>query len=42
MVEKAIKDKELIYYGDINSRREYIHVEDAAKASLNCLKNFCS
>ena len=40
MVEKAIKDKELIYYGDINSRREYIHAEDAAKASLDCLKNF--
>ena len=43
MVEKAIKDKELIYYGDINSRREYIHVEDAARASVDALgDSFCN
>ena len=36
----AINNKKVIYYGDLNAHREYIHVDDAAKASSDCLKRF--
>ena len=36
----AINNKKVIYYGDLNAQREYIHVDDAAKASSDCLKRF--
>jgi len=40
IVKHAIEKKRVTYFGDINTRREYIHVNDAAKASLECLNNF--
>ena len=40
IIKHALEKKEVVYYGDINSRREYIHVADAAKASLECLDKF--
>ena len=40
IVKHALKTKKVTYFGDINTRREYIHVLDAAKASLKCLNNF--
>ena len=39
IVEGAIKNKKLEYIGDINASREYIHVRDAAIASVNSLDN---
>ena len=37
IVESAIKNKQIVYEGDKDSRREYIHVEDAAIASVKTL-----
>ena len=34
----AKKNKKFIYFGSKNSIRKYIHVEDAAKASVGILK----
>jgi UDP-glucose 4-epimerase len=39
-IVKSALDKGIVEYaGDINSMREYIHVEDAAKASVDILAN---
>lgn len=40
IVKGALINKKVIYYGDINSQREYIHVQDAARAAIDCLINF--
>jgi len=37
-VESAIKNKKIVYKGDLSAKREYIHVEDAALASVEILK----
>jgi UDP-glucose 4-epimerase len=34
-----IKNKKLYYFGDPNSRREFIHVLDAAKSTFDIMKN---
>ena len=39
IVNRAIKNHELIYSGSKKTLREYINVKDAAKASVNILKN---
>ena len=39
IIKKALKTKTLIYEGNIEAIREYIHVEDAANASIDCLTN---
>ena len=38
MIKDIIKRKKIIYNGNIESQREYIHVEDAAKASIKALE----
>lgn len=38
-VESAIKNKKITYVGDLTARRDYIHVEDAALASIEILKD---
>lgn len=40
IVEDALKTKKVKYYGNVNTRREYIHVDDAALASIECLSKF--
>lgn len=40
IVRHAIKTNKVTYFGDVNTRREYIHVKDAAKASAECLNKF--
>jgi UDP-glucose 4-epimerase len=35
----VIKNKKLYYFGDPNSRREFIHVLDAAKSTFDIMKN---
>lgn len=37
-VENAINNKKITYKGDLQARRDYIHVEDAALASVEVLK----
>ena len=37
IVDTALKTGKIQYKGDINSMREYIHVEDAARASISIL-----
>jgi len=37
VVQSALKEGVVSYEGDINAMREYIHVEDAARASVNIL-----
>lgn len=37
MVKNVLEAKEILYEGDIEAVREYIHVEDAALASVNAL-----
>lgn len=37
-VESAISNKRIVYKGDLTARRDYIHVEDAALASVEILK----
>ncbi len=39
IVKKALKDGVIQYAGNINSMREYIHVYDAASASIDILKD---
>ena len=39
IVDSAIKNKQIVYEGDKDSRREYIHVEDAAIASVKTLND---
>ena len=39
LIKKAIENKKVIYSGDKKSTREYIHVEDAAKASTEIIEN---
>ena len=34
------KNKKFVYFGSKNSIRKYIHVEDAAKASVGILKKY--
>lgn len=38
-VESAIKNRKISYVGDLSARRDYIHVEDAALASVEILKD---
>jgi UDP-glucose 4-epimerase len=38
-VQSALKEGVVSYEGDINAMREYIHVEDAARASINALND---
>ncbi|MBC7427498.1 MAG: NAD(P)-dependent oxidoreductase [Bacteriovorax sp.] len=38
-VESAIKNDKIVYKGDLKAKREYIHVEDAALASVEILKS---
>lgn len=40
IISEALKSKKVVYYGDPNSQREYIHVDDAAQASIDCLNKF--
>ena len=43
IVESAIKNKKIDYYGDGNETREYIHVKDAADLSVEALDNkYCN
>ena len=37
-IKQAFKEGIIEYSGDVNAKREYIHVEDAAKASVEILK----
>lgn len=37
-IKQALKEGIIEYSGDVNAKREYIHVEDAAKASVEILK----
>ena len=37
-VSEALKNKKITYYGSPNALREYIHVEDAARSSVDILK----
>ena len=37
IIKQALKTKSLIYEGNTEAIREYIHVEDAANASIDCL-----
>jgi len=39
IVKSALDESIVKYSGDVNSMREYIHVEDAAKASVDILTN---
>ena len=39
LIKKAIENNEVIYSGDKESTREYIHVEDAARASVDIIEN---
>ena len=39
IIKNAIKTRKLIYHGHPDSIREYIHVEDAAEASILALEN---
>jgi len=39
IVKSALKNGKVKYEGDINAMREYIHVEDAARASVDALSN---
>lgn len=39
LVSKAVKDRELIYDGDPETIREYIHVKDAARSSVEILSD---
>ena len=39
IVKSAVNDGVIRYAGNINSMREYIHVEDAAKASVDILSD---
>lgn len=38
-ISSALKDKKIVYDGDLTARRDYIHVEDAALASVEILKD---
>lgn len=38
-VRSAMKNKKIVYEGDLTARRDYIHVEDAALASIEILKD---
>ena len=38
IVERALKNKQIIYEGNSESMREFIHVEDAAKSCLETMK----
>ena len=37
-IKQALNNSRIDYSGDLNARREYIHVEDAARASVEILK----
>ena len=37
LLEKIIKNKKINYIGRSDSKREYIHVEDAARASVDLI-----
>jgi UDP-glucose 4-epimerase len=37
-IKQALKEGIIEYSGDVNAKREYIHVEDAAKASVEILR----
>lgn len=37
-IKQALREGVIEYSGDVNAKREYIHVEDAAKASVEILK----
>ena len=37
-VESAVRNNKIVYKGDLSARRDYIHVEDAALASVEVLK----
>ena len=39
IINKAVKDKKLLYEGHIDTKREYIHVLDAAEATVSVLEN---
>jgi len=39
VIETAIRDNKIIYYGSKKSIREYIHVQDAAKACIISMNN---
>jgi len=39
LIKKAIENNKVIYSGDKESTREYIYVEDAAKASVEIIEN---
>ena len=39
LVSKAVKDRELIYDGDPETIREYIHVKDATRSSVEILSD---
>ena len=38
ILNKALKNKKIIYSGNVKSTREYIHVKDAVKATVKILK----
>ena len=40
LLDMQLRQIKLHIFGDVNTRREYIHVKDAAKASAECLNKF--
>ena len=39
IIEKAIKSKQVTYYGSIKNKRKYIFVRDASICSVEIIKN---